>query len=269
MEFSEPELSVPSAMSQLLLMRSEGNELPVFAGDSWDEAVTTWQALEDSAQAHLWHMGAIADSITARYGEADVKRFAYEVRRSTRRIYQLATTYRAFKDKKRSEILTFTHHQIAAEHERPEEMITLAEVEELSTRQLEAKVKNRTYEPLPDETLGGAPDGKTKALAHWYGWIKARPCLRCGATQHVEAAHIRGFVSFRTGDVLPRSHKGLQAYSCVPLCVDCHREADDSVHAVGEAAFFERLGRSKGFVFKWLATALAEFFTQERELWQP
>lgn len=253
-------------MSNLILMRSEGDDLPVFAGTEWHEAVETWRAIEESMNAHLWHLGAIAAHIESRYGESDVRRFAYEVGRSTRRIYQLARTYRAFRAKRRSEVLSFTHHQIAAESPQPEEMIERAEVESLSTRQLEAVVRGEPYEPLSaGEVHGSAPADISQALSHFYGFIRARPCLRCGATRHVEAAHIRGMVSMKTGDILPRSHQGLPAWSAVPLCADCHREAEDSVHAVGEDAFFERLGKPPGWVYRWLVAALVQFFTRERE----
>jgi hypothetical protein len=93
-------------------------------------------------------------------------------------------------------------------------------------------------------------------LRRWYGFVKSRPCLACGARGSgllpVEAAHVRVVVSFKTGDLLPRSHKGRAAWGCVPLCRRCHLEQ----HEVGERRFFEdvpRLGERWG-------SLLLEFF---------
>jgi hypothetical protein len=80
-------------------------------------------------------------------------------------------------------------------------------------------------------------------LSRWYGFVRSQRCWACGSwpsgSVPVEAAHWRLVVSGKTGDLLPRSHRGLAAWGCIPLCRGCHLEQ----HRVGESAFVERLPR--------------------------
>lgn len=94
------------------------------------------------------------------------------------------------------------------------------------------------------------------SVEKFYRYLKGQPCLRCGS-RGVEVAHIRGFVSLKTGDFLPR-RQGIAALSAIPLCTDCHRIAPDSIHHIGEAAFFEALGKPVGWVYAYLARSIAE-----------
>ena len=68
----------------------------------------------------------------------------------------------------------------------------------------------------------------------------------------IEAAHVLTVVSKKSRSVMPRSHKGLAAWGCVPLCRSCHLE----LHEVGEDAFFEILGKPRGAIW---GTLLLEF----------
>lgn len=52
-------------------------------------------------------------------------------------------------------------------------------------------------------------------------WIRSLPCVACGGTYDVEAAH--------TGADGGTSQKASD-YSCIPLCSDCHTQAPDSHH---------------------------------------
>ena len=249
-------------MSSNTLLIRLSDELPVFEGTEFDEHVTSWLEVYQSGQQHLWMLAAIAASVEGRYGESDIKRFAYEVRCSSSWIYTLARTYKKWNGLRRSEVLGFSHHAIAAEASDPVAAIERAELESLSTKQLRAEIKGEVYAPHESEHHGTDPGGELSTrLQHWYGFIKARPCLRCGATEKVEAAHVRGFVSLKTGRRLPRSHKGLQALCVIPLCPSCHRTAPDSLHNVREEAFIAELGAAR--TFQTLATLLAMFFTQE------
>lgn len=96
-----------------------------------------------------------------------------------------------------------------------------------------------------------------QALKGFYDYLARRSCLRCGK-YGVEIAHIRAFPSRKTTQLLPRRHEVGQ-YAAIPLCPDCHRHAPDSIHNIGEAAFFETLGKPPGYVFQYLALSLAEF----------
>jgi len=93
-------------------------------------------------------------------------------------------------------------------------------------------------------------------LRRWYVFVKFQPCVACGARGSsvlpIEAAHVRIVVSSKTGDLLPRSHKGRAAWGCVPLCKRCHLRQ----HEVGERRFFEDVPR---LAERW-GSLLLEFF---------
>ena len=60
----------------------------------------------------------------------------------------------------------------------------------------------------------------------YYQMIKKDRCLCCGhygsLSNPIEAAHIETVLSPKTGDIMPRSHKGPSAWSAIPLCQSCH-----------------------------------------------
>ena len=102
----------------------------------------------------------------------------------------------------------------------------------------------------------------SKALKGFYEFLGRRQCLRCGKFG-VEIAHIRAFPSRKTAQLLPR-RLDVGQYAAIPLCPDCHRHAPDSIHNIGEAAFFEALGKTPCYVFQYLAMSLAEFSIRSR-----
>jgi len=97
----------------------------------------------------------------------------------------------------------------------------------------------------------------------YYAFVARQACLRCSA-RPVEVAHIRLIISPKTGLLMPRSHKTLARFGCVPLCADCHRHAPDSIHNVGEESFNESLGRGRHFLFRKAASLMAEFMEGDR-----
>lgn len=62
-------------------------------------------------------------------------------------------------------------------------------------------------------------------------------CLRCGIDPCGEAAHIR---ENRPGKMTGMGEKPSDQWA-LPLCPDCHRNAPDALHQVGEAPFFQAL----------------------------
>jgi len=92
----------------------------------------------------------------------------------------------------------------------------------------------------------------------YYDFLSKKPCLKCG-THGVEIAHVESIISPKTGLEMPRSHKTLARYGTIPLCPSCHRTAQDSIHSVGEYAFQQLLGKTPCFVFKKIASYMAEF----------
>ena len=245
-----------------------GHGLPVFEpqstseADRWEEHVSYWRAYWTNMQDRLWLLASIAASVEANYGESNVKRFAYEVQCSSTWVYRLARLHRTWRNLRPSQVLSVSHHLEAMEAPDPQAAIERAELENLSTRQLRAEIKGEVYTPHESDEHGTDPGGELSTrLQHWYGFIKARPCLRCGTTEQIEAAHVRGFVNVQTGALLRRSHKGLAAWCCLPICSSCHRTAPDSLHNVGEEAFIAELGAAR--TFQTLATLLAMFFVRD------
>lgn len=93
-------------------------------------------------------------------------------------------------------------------------------------------------------------------LKRFYAHVAAQSCYACNGSP-VEVAHIRGMAALKHEGAMSR-RKGLSEYSCIPLCPNCHRHSRESIHAVGEGAFFERLGRPACHVYMYLARLIAE-----------
>jgi len=66
---------------------------------------------------------------------------------------------------------------------------------------------------------------------------------------------MRALLSSKTGDVLPRSHKGRAAWGCIPLCKECHLQQ----HEIGEQQFAELTRLDYGGI---IATNLVRFFVE-------
>lgn len=128
--------------------------LPIFHGKTYEDHLEAWKHINESVECRLWALGAIAASLVTKYGDGDVKKFAYDVRLGRSRIYEIADTYRKFQKSERSEILSFHHHTIAAKAEDPVAAIKKAEDGEWSTRQLDHYVETG-FEPEPKERKPG------------------------------------------------------------------------------------------------------------------
>lgn len=72
----------------------------------------------------------------------------------------------------------------------------------------------------------------------WYDYVAQRVCMTC-AGWPVEVAHIKLLISDKTGLALAR-RDGLNQWAVIPLCDKCHREGPESIHKIGEDAFFEK-----------------------------
>ena len=100
-------------------------------------------------------------------------------------------------------------------------------------------------------------------LGGWYAHIKAQTCLSCGTYSNIEAAHIQAFPSNKLrGQFAPRSHKDTRAYSCIPLCVSCHR-GKDGIHDGAETTWLEdNIPGGRAWVFGWVAKQICEYFVE-------
>ena len=104
----------------------------------------------------------------------------------------------------------------------------------LARQVLDRKIPRK---PPARERRGPARDAAYRA------WIRGLPCVACGSTENVEAAHTGqdGGMSMKSSD-----------YSCVPLCSDCHRHASNAYHVIGRDAFEQRHSLNLSRITAWL-----------------
>lgn len=72
-------------------------------------------------------------------------------------------------------------------------------------------------------------------------FVRRRPCCACGAPAPSQAAHVRmgcPTIGKRNAGI---GEKPSDRWA-VPLCADCHLDAPDAQHRVGERAFWARVG---------------------------
>lgn len=119
------------------LLVERPNAMWEFRGETFDEHVECWGKINEQSEQCLWMQGSVAASLVVRYDEKTTARFAHDVRLSTRRVQEMAQTYRAFEKRERSRILSFHHHTVASRATDPQEAIRVAEDNELSTRELD------------------------------------------------------------------------------------------------------------------------------------
>lgn len=207
----------------------------------WEEHVNEWQKAATEVQAGLFKLGAIAASLTTRYGERDVQRFAHEVGVSTALIYERASTYKQINTKRVTihPVLPYTHHKLAAATDRPDYWLNRAEDERWSSRQLDAAIKGEAYTPLEPEPYPLPTPEVSKRLENWKSHVRAQPCLVCGIRGSTEYAHFKALVNVKTGELEGRRH-GLSDWLGLPLCGRHHQRNDNSIHQLGEEEFFNR-----------------------------
>lgn len=169
-------------MSELMQARLvENGALPVFEGESYEEHVSTWLAVDESVQGHYWMLGAIAASLTKKYGDDVNGKFGGDVGSSGRRIREYAQTYTVWQNGDRSPFLTFKHHTLAARSENPQAALDFAQQEELSTRELEEFVQTgevpvRSVHFSSDSAEWYTPPHITERVRRSLGAIELDPC---------------------------------------------------------------------------------------------
>jgi|YNPBryulayer2012_1023412.scaffolds.fasta_scaffold24849_1 hypothetical protein len=101
-----------------------------------------------------------------------------------------------------------------------------------------------------------------QTLRKYYLFVKEQPCLACGKTSTLvepsEADHITAWSNKLKGFGI-RSHNGIAAYFCVPLCRECHQER----HKHPEQEWYESRGWPRTNLYAYLAHQLASFLTEE------
>src|SRR5215217_6284654 len=137
-----------------------------------EEHVETWRLLNDSIEGHKWQMSAIAESLYQRFGTDAIREFAGLAGTSERRVEEYAKTYREWKGRERSRILSFHHHTIAARSPDPEAAIQVAEDEHLSTRELERYIQR---EARVEAGQDPEPELETCPMCKGAGVVEAKP----------------------------------------------------------------------------------------------
>lgn len=253
------------------LIQTDDDGNLTFAGTSWEEHVEAWREIQESVTEHFWALGAIGDSLARNYGDGDIKRFAQEVGLSQKRIYKLVSTYRGWRGKQRSQMLSFTHHEEALRAPDPVEAIEKAEEEGWSSRQLARWVDERAgrapreYPEDPDPPKSIVVPQSGSELNAWISRIRSRPCMvrhltgdGSGCSGSVEFAHLEAIPSRNHQGYIGR-RDGLGMWPGVPLCAGHHRTRRDSVHELGEPQFVEKhLGGYKR-AFGWILGELVGF----------
>lgn len=110
--------------------------LPAFTGSSYEDHISAWIQVRQEIQDRQWRLGAVAASVATRYGEASLKKFAFDTGENVKTLYEYRRVYTAFKNSNRLENLSWKHHQLALQAENPTAFLERASDEQWSTGQM-------------------------------------------------------------------------------------------------------------------------------------
>ncbi len=106
---------------------------------------------------------------------------------------------------------------------------------------------------------------KRKTLRGYYKYVKSLPCLACGRLPRPgnpnHADHIRPY-SYKFNHFTVRSHNGLPAFYCVPICPECHRTR----HTMREQDFYEQAGYPLAVLYAYLAMQILQYFNEYQDV---
>ena len=102
-----------------------------YHGKSLEDHITVWRDIDEKVESAQWAMAAIAASLTTKYGENDIEKFAQAVSRSSGYIWKVARTWKFWADRNsvpegHFSDLTFSHHVRAITHNDPVEAMNVA-----------------------------------------------------------------------------------------------------------------------------------------------
>lgn len=99
-----------------------------------------------------------------------------------------------------------------------------------------ARAKSRARREAALVRTDGQREPRVKEPAYLQ-WVRRLPCVICGTTNRVEAAHIRSGYSAPGWPPTGMAQKPSD-FRCAPLCATCHREGPDSQHRANERAWW-------------------------------
>lgn len=81
-----------------------------FQGNDLDDHIRLWRDINSKVESAQWALAAIAASLTTKYGDSDIEKFAQAVGRTPQYIWKMARTHRLTIEKSLySENLSFSH----------------------------------------------------------------------------------------------------------------------------------------------------------------
>lgn len=112
------------------------NGLPLFAGTSWEDHVSSWFETAQMIEDGLWLRGAIAASLDTKYGTSAIDKFAGEVMLTGRTLRLYKQVYVFYQNGNRFPNLSWKHHLVAMYAPDPVVALQTAEDEGLSARNM-------------------------------------------------------------------------------------------------------------------------------------
>lgn len=102
----------------------------------------------------------------------------------------------------------------------------------------------------------------SKPISSYYLYVKSRPCVACGNQATLlepnDADHIQPPSTKLPGQLAPRTHNGLGAYYCLPLCKPCHL----SRHMRSESDWYADHVGKPAYVYGILARQILEYYQE-------
>lgn len=100
-----------------------------------------------------------------------------------------------------------------------------------------------------------------KRIKKYYTYVKSLPCLACGQqSEPLKRSEVDHIFAFSTKQSMaPRSHKGMAAYYCVPLCKQCHIVR----HRQREEDFYKSVGYPPKRLYAYLVHQILAFFVDD------
>jgi len=136
---------------------------------SWDEAVSVGIQLRHVKELSQWAIGDLARRVANDFGGDSLGKFAYAIGLEKKTVKEYMRVADKYEPPIRMEVLSFRHHQIALQADDPVEVLTEANDNNWTTRQLYKAVKEQSNHHPP----------------HQHEWVVYRRCQECGVVERV------------------------------------------------------------------------------------
>ncbi len=137
----------------------------------WEEAVTIGQQLRHLKELSQWAIGDLARRVIDEFGSSSLGKFAYAIGLEKKTVWEYMRVAENYLPDTRNDMLSFRHHQIALQGDNPTQLLTEANDNNWTTRELYEAVK-----------------GHPTTSPHQHEWVTYRRCLICGEYEQIEPA---------------------------------------------------------------------------------